>query len=508
MKKKMIQLGTASAALAGLIGAFIWLQAPPETEGPAPEAEKTYVAGAPDGPAPAWIYITNEHGTFTIVNTAAGEDRPELTIAGWENFSLDSYALSGAFNAARAMEIKQVINENPTGRELAAYGLEIPRTSVLLVPGRNGKDEIKIGNDAPGGEGTYVRASGSSAVYLVSPSTANPFTRPPTDYVNRSVTETGADFGGFDRLVISGGLYPEPIVIERSPETEIEAAGMVFGTHRITSPIESGVAANSMEMLNMLFNITAEHVEAVGDSPETLKEFGLDNPDMSIDVKGQDAGHSFTLRVSMGGDDDHHGHGRHIYLIKSGIPIVYSLHDGALPWFGLPLFDIMEKMPLMPIINSVSRVTLTTPETAYVFNLSGEGDELTVTHGGAELETKNFRQFYQTLISARYIEEIPEDNGVHEKISELPGDPDEELMTDGDYAPAPDLVRALPILEIEYQYHNGAPADTVRLYPGPVRRAIISVNGGRSYYAASTYVDRVLEDVIKVISGEEVRPPF
>ena len=70
---------------------------------------------------------------------------------------------------------------------------------------------------------------------------------------------------------------------------------------------------------------------------------------------------------------------------------------------------------------------------------------------------------------------------------------------------APDHI---PILEIEYLYRDGADADTVRFYPGPVRRAVISVNGGKFFYTISAYVDRVLEDVQKLINGEEVRSFF
>ena len=373
MKKKNIRILAAAAVLAGLIGALLWLRATPEAEESLPETEKTYVTGAPDGPAPVELHITNEHGDYVIVNKTPDEDRPELTIESWENFSLDSFALNGAFNAARSMEAKQVISENPESAELAAFGLQSPRSTVAVTSKGGAKTEILIGSDAPGGEGAYVKLKDSPAIYLVNPSMANPFTRPATDYINRAVTEAGADFEMFDRLVISGSLYPEPIVIERSPDTQLEAGGMVFGTHRITAPLEAGVSMNGMEILQALYGITAEHVEAVGDDVDTLKEFGLHEPDMSIDVTGPGDGYTFTLRVSRGAGSQN-GHGEHIHLMKSGAPIIYGFHDGALPWFEAELFDLMDRTPMMPFIDTVSRVTVRTPETAYVFDISGEGN--------------------------------------------------------------------------------------------------------------------------------------
>jgi len=505
MKKKYIRLLAAAVVLAGLIGAFLWLQATPEAEEPVPEAEKIYVTGAPDGPGPAEIMIRNEHGAFSIINKATGENAPELTIESWESFSLDSYALFGAFNAARSMEAKQVISENPTDEALAAFGLNSPRANVIISSAGEGKTDISFGNDAPGGEGAYVQRNG--VVYLVSPSAANPFTRPATDYINRAVTEAGADFEMFDRVVITGTLYPEPIVIERSPDTELEAGGMVFGTHRITSPLEIGVSMKGIEMLQTLYSITAEQIEAVGDDADTLKKFGLHEPDMSIDVTGPGDGYTFTLRVSKGDDG-------HIHLKKNAMPIIYGFHDGMLPWFGAMLFDLMDRTPMMPFIDTVSRVTVKTPETAWVFDISGEGNELVITHGGEELDAKNFRTFYQTLISAHYTEEIPDYSPIgppDDSNTETPesiyeaNDGLEERDEPRSLLAAPDNI---PILEIEYQYRGGAPADTVRFFPGPVRRAIISVNGGKSFYTVSSYVDRVLEDAVKVANGEEVKSFF
>lgn len=485
MKKKYIQLGAVALLLAAMIGALVLLRSAPENTEPeaAPPEDAIYV-GSGDVPFNR-IEITNPSGTYELVTNP---DDPEggLVVKGWEKLSLDTYNLGLVSSSAKEMAVKEVIAENVTADELKTFGLDNPRAQVKIDYETGGPGIILFGDNAPGGEGVYVMVQGDSTIFLIMPSLAEPFMKPAVAYVNKTVTSTDPNYNGFDRITLSGTDYPAPIIIERTPETTLEVSGMSFGTHSITSPVEAGMdSQRGLEPLNSVYGLLAYDVVAVAEEgSETVASYGLDNPRAVISVAGSadQPEMTFTLRVS---ETDGNGNVR---VMKGGSPVIYEMPEASLPWLGLTLFDYMEHMPLLPNIDTVSSVKVTVPGKTYVFTLTGESDELKVSLDGAELGevakedgsvidgTKNFRQYYQTLISATYEEET-------------------------DQAPSEG---AGPVVKIEYSYRSGG-SDSVSFYTGPTRRAFMSVNGGTYYLTTSAYVDRVIEDTEKIASGKFVK---
>jgi hypothetical protein len=157
---------------------------------------------------------------------------------------------------------------------------------------------------------------------------------------------------------------------------------------------------------------------------------------------------------------------------------VYEAAVSRLPWLELSWFDLMEKIIILPYIDSVSRVEIRTPERNVVFSLSGGGDELQVKAGAIDINVKNFRTYYQTLIGAAYNE-----------------------YSDASAASLPP-----PFLEITYRYRDsGKSADTVSFHRVSSRRVLTSLNRGRPYFTHSAYTDQVLTDLDQVLAGQKVR---
>lgn len=495
MKKNIIWLIVAAVLLAAMIAAMVALNNAPDgtvAESPSSAAETIYVTGGASAPLPASIEITNETGSYEVVNLAPssepGDKSGELTIKGFENLSLDSYGLSGIATNASALVAKRVVSETPSQDELAAYGLDKPRATVKAYYKSGGIDTLLFGADAPGGEGVYVRQQGHGAasVYLVTSTIADYFLKSRLDYVDTTVTAADPDYKGFDKAVISGSNYPEPIVIIRTPETEITAAGITLHSHTITSPINIGLHSSvGMEAIYSSYGLTASKVVDVGSGTETLAKYGLDNPAAVIEITGVSEELTFTLRVSATGEDGN------VFLVKDGSPVIYQLPASTLTWLPLGLFDLMDKMVIVPSINNVSRVTLTTPDKTYIFGLTGVDDDLAVTLNGEKFpdakdesgtavdSTRNFRQLYQTMISAKYTDET-------------------------DLAPA---AGENPIVEIEYVYKTeiGRSPDVLRFYSGPARKTIMVYNGGTPYLGSSVYLDALIADAAKASAGQAVK---
>jgi hypothetical protein len=163
--------------------------------------------------------------------------------------------------------------------------------------------------------------------------------------------------------------------------------------------------------------------------------------------------------------------------------LVYEADASQLPWLEASWFDLMDRLIIFPFIDSLSTVDVRTPARTVSFSLSGEGDDLKVNFQNINIDTANFRVYYQTLMLAMYDEVSPE-------------------------KPAPS---AKPILEIVYHYRNsigtnGKVADTVSFYSTASRRVLTSFNGGRPFYTFAAYVEKVIADLGQILVGKRVLP--
>jgi hypothetical protein len=375
-----------------------------------------------------------------------------------------------------SMEAKRVVAENLTSAELAVYGFDAPRSSLTV----NG-ETIIFGADAPGGEGVYVMKRGNPAAYLVAPYTAEPFVKPATSLVSLNVTAApDAEFQGFLGMTLSGGNFPEPIVMRRLEKPEdANAPGTTvsYATHELTSPVQAEVTTGpESTQLTTVYGLVAQAVEAVSGS---LEKYGLDKPAAVMEVTADKPEQTFTLSASAPLPDGT------VYVQKKGLPVIYKFGKDQLPWMELTAFGLMDKFANMANIDTVKTLTVAVSDMVYVFNLEGKGDDMAITDAnGNALDLKNFKQLYQTVISARFTEELQTQ---------------ETSLASS----------AMPLLQYRFVYNDGRAPDTVRFIPSSVPlRSVIQANDGPAYLCEERYVQIVSEDVAKVYKGEEVKAYF
>lgn len=527
MKKKTIQLLVVLVLLVGAIGAFLLLN---RTEPPAVEetsaVEQVFILGGVPQPFVKSVSIQNELDTYTITNlaenaVAQANTATELSVNGVETVDLNTSLVKSILtNVASLTAVKEITS--PGG--LDTYGLTAP-VAIVEVAFESGTEKMLIGAVAPGSEGTYVQVG--ERVYLAPTSKLTNMLQSRLGFINKTVTTGAADSAVFTKFTLSGRAYPQPVVVEKLEETSEASSMMGIGSYQISAPIRAGLDLNvGITNLSAVFGITGESVVSMGDGD--LAEYGLTEPYVTAQVTAEDpAIGSFTLHLSEPDAQDM------VYLQREGAPYVYRLPATSVPWASMSLFDLREKMVILPFIDSVAAVEVKTADAAYTFHLSGEGDELKVTLDGKELEANNFRKFYQTLIAASYDSEIqpnaaPESEEAGENTASeeaVPADAasvssvaagtqlsveDQPVpMTEGTALLLEDdtaeLLSGEIILQYTYTYRDSKTPDVVRFSPGPSRKVIISFNDGPAYYAKSIYVDRVLEDLPKVLTGEQVK---
>jgi hypothetical protein len=475
MTKKLIFIGLMVLLLVSLGIVFVVLnREEPKTSSFAsslPPAEYVADLSGEEYGGVASVTVKNAGGEFTVT---AG-DPPALD--GYSEYVSDTYPLSRIISVSQALYSREIVADNP--ENLAPFGLDAPLAEVKVRPVKGGDLILYVGNQAPDGYSVYVRKEGSPAVYLANSSDTENYLKKVVDFFDLEISPAGEQEEGgmplFERIILGGAVREgqEAVVYKSEEETDTKRI--------ITNPlrISAGSADAGLNMdkgwnaISPLFGLAADRVAAVA-GEQDLARYGLDKPYSTARVSGtlgQGLG-GFSLRVSK---PDAAGN---VYIRRDGSDLVYEAAASKLPWLELGWFDLMNRMIILPFIDSVATVEVITPDRTVTFTLSGEEDELKVNADGKELDTSYFRTYYQTLLYASY------DEYTTERIP----------------------VGARPFLQIRYHYRSGASADTIAFYPTGSRRVLTSFNGAKPFYTHSVYTDRVLSDLDSLLAGNKVMP--
>ena len=492
MVKKIVSVAILSAVLAGLTLAFLFLRrdagrnAGEEGAGPETGGAGEYVIDLGEAVHPASVRVRNEYGEFTV---QGGGENGDAVIAGLEGFPLDTFQLNRMLDLSGRLVSRGLAAAGGV-EDLAAFGLDPGRALVETWPEGGGALSFLIGNRAPDGENVYVKRAEGPEIYLVRSWDVENFLKGELDFIDRKITQAApADNAGgpdFDRLVLGGAVRrgADIVVLKTAAEEGAEPpppgpAGIRQHPFRIVSPVEADFSIDKgFPIISGIFGLDAVRVAAVVRERGDLKSYGLAEPWSLVSVRGApNEEEEFTLRVSRPGDVDT------VYVYREGRDLIYEVSVSGLSWLETTWFDLMNKMVLLPFIDSVASVEVAHGGKSVVFSLSGEEDDLAVTAEGRRVDTKIFRSYYQTLISVSY-----------DFYSEAP------------------LPREKPFLEVVYRYRDGAEGppkqpDRVSFYPAAdSRRVLVSLNGGRPFATYSVYTAKVIADLAPVLAGQKVLP--
>ena len=475
-KKRII---TIVAILIAIVGAFVVLQLIENIEDDfvAPEpATRIFVLGDESGNAPSaqTVVVNNEFGSFTIVNTNPEEEPPhQFTLEGFEDYDLQGNRLIQIANSARNLMASEILFEEDAN--LAELGLTNPSATVTIHYVDGTSVVLLIGDVAPGGDGAYAMRQDDSVVYLIPSNAAESFLRRELDLLSLSITETPEEMPEITRAVLGGSVRAEPIVIEGLPVEE--ELPFIMTTHLIVSPVQNRLnAANGLEPLIHSYGLRAEKIEARFESSEELEAWGLDEPYSTLEIVST-THESFKLMVSA---PDEYGM---VYLIRENHSLVYRLNSQFIPWFELTYFEMMDKLLILPFVDSVSLLEIHLADRTINISLEGEGQELEVFVDGVLYEAEegvdsvgNFRALYQDLLMLRY-----------ESIPEEPMSPDTPIL-----------------LQFIYHYRDGSPPDTVTVFEGAARRVYVQLNDETPMFGLSSFVDHLHRSIHSFLEGEKV----
>lgn len=469
MKKKLISV-VAIVAVIALLGATLFLLNKPADEEPLssePSIEVEYVLGGAEAEPVKSVEVKNSHGSFTVEvkDPSVSELDLEYSLKGYEGFPVTPSRLAPAIRYATKLTARSLVAE---GRDaFATYGLDKPVATVEIRLANGGSEALLVGNAAPGSEGYYATSSNSDKVYLVTENYVSCYLARALDFMDLTLTEGAPDADTFKDVTLGGTVREEPIVLK--PYTE--ARENSFSSHYIASPLSFDLDMDrGATLISSAFGLTASAAVDVASDDATLEKYDLKEPYSTISVASETVP-AFSLSTSA---PDANGM---VYLLLNDSPLVYSIPASSLPWLEAQVHDLMAKLAILPHIDSVAKITVATDSESWTFLCSGESDEFTCTFEGKELPVDSFRKFYQSLIAAS-LDSVPEEP--------LPED-------------------SAPVLTYTYEYKDSNKnPDIVRFYNGPARKYYITLNDGPEFLTPSTYIDKVLGDIPKLLAGEAV----
>jgi len=434
----------------------------------ADEAEYIYVTGSINDVR--YVTIRNGHGEYTV----RGGEIP--SIAGYDDLPISIFYFLNILDVSSRLTSYGLVTDEAA--DLSVFGLD-PAQAQLIIQSDSGIVTILlIGYNAPDGN-MYVKLDESPEVFLASYFDVSIFLGSLFSLVDTSLTPFAQmdkdETIVFDKIVL-GGSVREAITIMNTVKSDSNIGFGLISPFEVTSPVNAAVSMDNIAMLESMFGLYADRFVAniSGNSntrSDELSRYGLSQPWSTLDLTA--AGFNYRLVFS-----EPDGSGK-VFIHREGTTYIYEGRVVNFPWFEIGHFDLMNKIVILPYIDNIASIDIKTPQRTVTFLLTGENEKLAVRAAGIDIDTGNFRTFYQNLIGARYDEYNEYSAGEQH----------------------------LPFLEIVYNYRDrNKNADTVSFYQATARRVLTSLNGGRAHFTLSAYTDKILSDLDIILSGERIRP--
>ena len=468
MKKRILFVIILLVSLAGL-GLVIFFLSREEAKAPSlsaslkEEMEIDFIYNNGSASNIAFVTVRNNFSEYTMT----GGENPVFT--GYDDYPISIFYYLHFFEVSSRLVSQGFVTDEEAN--LSIFGLDPSRAQLFIQTNDGRSVTLLVGSVSPDNN-IYVKLDNSPAVYLASYFDLSIFMNDFRDLVDTALTPIAQmdqdDELVFDRIVF-GGQAREEIVIVKN---DFSGNNMNFSMspYRIISPLTAASSMEHAEMYESLFGLYADRFVAKVSDNSGLSGYGLSSPWSTLElvIEGESCKVLFSKPDNMG----------NVYACREGTSFIYEAASFNFPWLEITYFELMEKMVILPFIDSVASIDIKSSARTVSFNLSGAGGRLTVKSGNTDIDTGIFRVFYQNLLSARYDE----------------------------YNDVPVNTSAFPFLEIIYNYRDRTKnADTVSFFSTDSRRVLTSLNSGRAHYTLSIYTDQLLSDLDRVLSGERIR---
>lgn len=452
----LISLGVA-AVLAVLLSILLLTQ--PAAE----ETEETQPLFSCSRDNIAEIQIANQHGEFSLVKTDTS-----WKVSPYEQVPVDSTACWDLASKLQTITPARLVNEKPD--DLALYGLSEPALAlnIRLVDGTAQK--VYVGNKLADESGYYIRLEGSDTVWLHSMVTFDPAMQNFYYFLNKTIT-AGADEMQDTPITRVEFCGPEtnfePIVIERLSEGFKDGAFNAINYRMVSPKQRYFMYASESQYLVPLTGLTAEQVAIVGLTDEILEKSGL-TKDKAYTATFVRDGERHTISVGVTS-------GEYCAVRYDNEDWIYAVKASSLPWAHGNYYTFASIYPYAPQLKDVETITIVSGDRTHTIGVSGTSEEdYSLKVDGNDVSYDNFKNFYRIL--------------------------NHYYGTD----PAVDVELGEKLMTITWESRNASEPDrVVNFYSVSGRRMAIEINGEIDFLCKTTYIDRVLSDILIVRENQK-----
>ncbi len=357
------------------------------------------------------VNITNTNGEFKFVAkqiTSTDDSGKEKLTTYWSTQDIDFSKMStDAMNSIISSVANITALREITTKTATECGFDKPLIKVNVEDATNGSFGFCVGDKSPDGLGYFFKLDKSDKIYVVSPTELSDFQFELVDLADKTPipattfsTDTSANksengaYTNFDSLTLSGALYGDTLTIKNNSENNASAEIVPY---IITTPTKRFAKLDNlaplMELFTKTINVSGNYAFDIND--QTLKQFGLDNPDavITLTINGESKG----FKISIIDDNN-------CAVIYDEATMIRKVSKDSFSFLSLKIEDFYNQQPFMYSINDISALELIDGEEKIKFDISSVDDETqgkiyTVLANGKKINADNFQTFYGDFVS-------------------------------------------------------------------------------------------------------------
>ena len=356
------------------------------------------------------VNITNTNGTFKFTTkqiTTTAEDGTTKTTTYWgvEDVDITKMSTDSMNSVISSVASITAVREIDT-KTAAECGFDEPIIKVSVEDATNGSFGFTVGDESPDGLGYYFTLDGDDKIYVVPTSELSDFqfnlidlsdkTAIPATIFTTDTSENKEEDGSyayFDSLTLSGKLYSDTITIENNKEDNASAQIVPY---IITTPTKRYAKSENLTSLIGLFSstVSVSGNYAFDINDQTLKEFGLDNPDAVVTMTIN--GESKSYKISVVDDSN-------CAVIYDDATMIRKVTKDSFAFLSLTTEDFYNSQPFMYSISDVASLELVDGEESFKFEISSTKDEdenvtFHILANGTEIVASDFQTFYADFV--------------------------------------------------------------------------------------------------------------
>ncbi len=331
------------------------------------------------------IEVQNSKGSYTLTRDEDGT----VLINEEKELPMNSNTLSAAFDALTGLSSDKVIKEDL--ENASEYGLDAP-TSVT-VRTADGEKTVKIGADSPTDEGAYCYVEGESQLLLSGSTVSYARDYAFENYISTSIMPAleSTETNKLSHIKISGSGRPD--VLEIVPKTEEEQQGAGELTpFKMVQPIQAALNSDALSnsLKSPLLSLQPTVAVAARPTAEQREQFGLNTPTFVLEYQIEGS----ENRILIGNQTSDGAY----YMMKDGIDVVYLVDASSVSFMELSHSTLISSIMYIDYIDEMETVEYVRGDERYIFNLTGEGDDMQVSSNGKTVDLESFRTLYQDSI--------------------------------------------------------------------------------------------------------------